>query len=70
MSGIDAPRGADAAYMREALARAGVAEHVMASDTIANAYGNACSRAGQDDRIVAFGSFYTVAAVLAAKSAS
>jgi dihydrofolate synthase/folylpolyglutamate synthase len=68
VSGIDAPRGADAGYMREALARAGVAEHVSSWDTIAQAYRTACDSAGQDDRIIAFGSFHTVAAVLAEKS--
>jgi len=68
VSGIAASRGADAAFMREALARAGVAAPVLTFDSVVQAYRSACDRAGQDDRIVVFGSFHTVAAVLAEKS--
>ena len=64
VSGIDAPRGADAAFMRESLARAGVAAPVSTCESIPHAYRSACERAGQDDRIVVFGSFHTVAAIL------
>jgi dihydrofolate synthase/folylpolyglutamate synthase len=66
LSGIDDARGADAGFLREELARAGVFDHVYVCDTTAEAYRSACDRAGQDDRIVAFGSFHTVAAVMTA----
>ena len=58
-------RGTDAATLRAALLRAGVVEHVSTYDSVAAAYGAACDKAGQNDRIVAFGSFHTVAAVVA-----
>lgn len=66
VSGIDEPRGADAAFLRDALERSGISNHVSACATIADAYRTACDRASQDDRIVVFGSFHTVAAVMAA----
>lgn len=58
-------RGTDAATLRAALLRAGVVEHVPTYDCVAAAYAAACDKAGQNDRIVAFGSFHTVAAVVA-----
>jgi dihydrofolate synthase/folylpolyglutamate synthase len=39
-------------------------------DDPAAAYANAISRAGEDDRIVVFGSFLTVAGVMAARKSS
>jgi len=65
VSGIDAPRGADAAVLREELARAGILQRVSTCDSIETAYAQACGRAAPDDRIVVFGSFHTVAAVVA-----
>lgn len=65
VSGIAAPRGADAAFLREELGRAGVLENISAHDNVEDAYARACEKAGQDDRIVVFGSFHTVAAVMA-----
>ena len=67
VSGIAAPRGADAALVREALARAGVSEFVSTYGSVADAYHQACDKAAQNDRIVVFGSFHTVAAVMAAR---
>ncbi|HEX2827931.1 MAG TPA: bifunctional tetrahydrofolate synthase/dihydrofolate synthase [Burkholderiales bacterium] len=61
------PRGADAAALREELARASVFESVSAFESIAAAYRSVCDRAAPDDRIVVFGSFYTVAAVMAVR---
>ena len=62
------PRGANAQLLRQRLQDAGVApdavrEHVDA----AAAYGAAREEAAEADRIIVFGSFLTVAAVLAAK---
>jgi dihydrofolate synthase / folylpolyglutamate synthase len=67
VSGIEGPRGADAELIRAELARVGVFESVSAYGSIADAYHQACERAAQNDRIVVFGSFHTVAAVMAAR---
>jgi dihydrofolate synthase/folylpolyglutamate synthase len=64
----EGPRGADIDMLTAELARAGVFERVSAYDDVAAAYSQACERAGQNDRIVVFGSFYTVAAVMAART--
>ena len=58
------PRGAGIAVLREALARSGVPEPIFACENVAAAYGLACERAAETDRIVVFGSFHTVAAVM------
>ena len=64
---IDAPRGADAEALRDELARAGVSASISSHENVADAYVQACDRAAENDRIVVFGSFYTVAAVMAAR---
>ena len=62
---LPGPRGASAARIAAALAVAGVAtEHVATFDGIAQAFAVACNDANDTDRIAAFGSFLTVAAVL------
>jgi dihydrofolate synthase/folylpolyglutamate synthase len=66
VSGIEAVRGADAAHVTAELSRAGVLERVSQHASVAAAYTQACDRAVENDRIVVFGSFYTVAAVMAA----
>ncbi len=64
---LPGPRGASAETLAAALARAGVpAAQVRAGPDIASAWRSACDAAGEADRIVAFGSFLTVAAALAA----
>jgi dihydrofolate synthase/folylpolyglutamate synthase len=67
VGGIQAARGADASQICEALTRTGVSEGVSKHATVGEAYAQACGRAAQNDRIVVFGSFYTVAAVMAAR---
>jgi dihydrofolate synthase / folylpolyglutamate synthase len=57
-------RGADIAVLREAFARAAVSESIYPCENVAAAYELACGRAIENDRIVVFGSFYTVAAVM------
>jgi dihydrofolate synthase/folylpolyglutamate synthase len=57
------PRGATAAELAQALRRAGV-DAVREYETPALAYAAACSGAADDDRIVVFGSFHTVADIL------
>ena len=68
------PRAASAAQIAEKLSEAGVesgaadAEHSIATfASPAEAYANARSRAGENDRIAVFGSFLTVAGVIAAR---
>ncbi len=60
------PRGAQAAELVQVLRRAG-ADTVRGFENPASAYAAACSDAGENDRIVAFGSFLTVADVIAAR---
>ena len=61
------PRGASADTLRDALLAAGVeANAVRIFPDIAAAYAAATEAVGETDRIAAFGSFLTVAAVLAA----
>ncbi|MGZ8265867.1 MAG: bifunctional tetrahydrofolate synthase/dihydrofolate synthase [Burkholderiales bacterium] len=67
VAGIDAARGTDAAHVQAELARAGVIERVSTHASVAASYTQACDRAAENDRILVFGSFYTVAAVMAAR---
>jgi dihydrofolate synthase/folylpolyglutamate synthase len=62
-------RGADTATLTQELASAGVLEGVSTFENVAAAYAQACDRAAQNDRIIVFGSFYTVAAVIAVRTA-
>ncbi|MBI2317674.1 MAG: bifunctional tetrahydrofolate synthase/dihydrofolate synthase [Betaproteobacteria bacterium] len=66
---LDGPRGASAAAVAQAIRSAGAGGEVIACDSPRAAYAIARNRAGDDARIVVFGSFYTVADVLAAGSA-
>lgn len=65
LAGLPPPRGASAGMLQEALAVAGAHGEIRSFDGVASAYHAACLAAAQDDRILIFGSFYTVAAVLA-----
>jgi dihydrofolate synthase/folylpolyglutamate synthase len=69
VAGIDAPRGADAQLLAQTLRIAQVSGMVTACTSIAAAYAQACDTAAQNDRILVFGSFYTVAAVMQARAA-
>jgi len=60
------PRGAKAEQLAQVLARAGV-DAVREYENPAAAYAAARGEAGESDRILVFGSFYTVADVLAAR---
>jgi dihydrofolate synthase/folylpolyglutamate synthase len=64
VTGLDVPRGADADRVAAALAAAGVTAPVSAFATPALAHREALRRAGQNDKILVFGSFHTVGAVL------
>lgn len=62
---LDTPRSATSEALREALARAGVdAQAIDIANTPASALKTAREMAGENDRILAFGSFYTVSGVL------
>ena len=73
---LDSPRSAKADKLVEKLAQlkpAGAKEGDFSVAAFANpgeAYANALSRVGENDRIVVFGSFYTVAGVMAARKSS
>jgi dihydrofolate synthase/folylpolyglutamate synthase len=72
---LPVPRAASAAEIAARLSEAGVdggagpdAEHsVLCFAAPAEAYANARSRAGENDRIAVFGSFLTVAGVISAR---
>ncbi|HKQ26133.1 MAG TPA: bifunctional tetrahydrofolate synthase/dihydrofolate synthase [Burkholderiales bacterium] len=67
VAGLSSPRGAGAERIRQALAAAQVDLPVAEFDTPVHAYQHAIRSAGQNDKILVFGSFYTVGAVLAAR---
>jgi dihydrofolate synthase/folylpolyglutamate synthase len=67
VAGIDAPRGATADELAQVLRKAGVHGKIQTFKDIADALRYAYNAAGENDRIAAFGSFYTVAEVMAAK---
>ena len=68
VASLPGPRGAGAAAVRDALLRAGVkSADIRTFDDVASAYRAACDEAVEADRIIVFGSFLTVAAVLATR---
>jgi dihydrofolate synthase / folylpolyglutamate synthase len=62
-SGLSGARGASVAQVAQALEAASVSA-ATACDDVAAAYTQACDIAAENDRIVVFGSFFTVAAVM------
>ena len=67
VAGIATPRGATAGELAQALKRGGVHGEMLTFDNIAEAVSYAYNAAGENDRIITFGSFHTVAEVMAAK---
>jgi dihydrofolate synthase/folylpolyglutamate synthase len=73
---LPSPRSAPAAELVDKLSELPLGEakpgerSVAAFADPAQAFANALSRAGENDRIVVFGSFYTVAGVMAARKSS
>lgn len=65
VAGLPGQRGTSAAEMAQAVAAASPWAPVSGFDDVVGAFGAAREAAGQGDRIVVFGSFLTVAAVLA-----
>jgi dihydrofolate synthase/folylpolyglutamate synthase len=70
VAGLDVARGASGEEMRAALAEAGIGEAVSVHADVEQAYRAALAAAGENDRIVVFGSFHTVGAILRAHSNS
>ena len=64
---LDVPRGMTAEALVRKLSEYGI-ENVKVFENIEKAYRAALEKAGENDRIVVFGSFHTVAAVMAALS--
>ena len=60
---LDNARGAKAAVLAEALHSQGVVQTCYCFDSVENAYSEALASIDKQDRIIVFGSFYTVAAV-------
>ena len=69
IAGIDAARGAPPAVLRRELKAAGVNVPVTECASIAAACAQACDMAKENDRILVFGSFYTVAAAMRVREA-
>ncbi len=70
VAGIDTPRGASSAELEQVLQQSMVRGEIKPCKNIADALRFACEAAGENDRIIAFGSFHTVAEVMAAKGLS
>jgi dihydrofolate synthase/folylpolyglutamate synthase len=68
VGGIDAPRGATTTELVQVLQKAQVRGEVKPCISISDALHEASNRAGENDRIIAFGSFYTVAEVMRVRS--
>jgi dihydrofolate synthase/folylpolyglutamate synthase len=66
IAGLEGSRGASPDELLAALARAGVSANIHAHRDVGAAYAAAQSAVGINDRIVVFGSFYTVGAILRA----
>lgn len=67
---LPGPRGLSASRLAEVIRECGVAGDIVECDSAQAAYGLAHERAAEGDRIVVFGSFLTVADVLAAQKTS
>lgn len=70
LAGLPGPRGLSASALAERLRAAGMTGPVQCFDSPAEAFAAAQKSAGEGDRIVAFGSFLTVAEVLRAVRAA
>jgi dihydrofolate synthase / folylpolyglutamate synthase len=70
VAGIAVPRGASSHQLARALRQGGVRGEILTFDRVEDAVSYAYNAAGENDRILAFGSFYTVADVMAARGLS
>jgi dihydrofolate synthase / folylpolyglutamate synthase len=62
------PRGASSAELARAIAASGAGGDVLEFSSPLEAFAAARNRAGENDRIVVFGSFHTVAEIMAGQS--
>ena len=69
VAGIAAPRGANADELGSVVRQELIEGQVLTFTTVTEALHHACKEADENDRIVAFGSFYTVAEAMRVKSA-
>ena len=69
VAGIAAPRGATADELAQVVEQELMDGQMLSFATVSAALHHACKEAGENDRIVAFGSFYTVAEAMRAKCA-
>ena len=67
VAGIAAPRGATAEELAQLLRQRGMRGSILTFSDVAEAVRYTCKAAGENDRIAAFGSFYTVAEAMAAR---
>ena len=67
VAGLNTPRGASSERLEQALEQCRVRGEIRVCRSIPDALSYAYKAAGENDRIIAFGSFYTVAEVMAAK---
>jgi dihydrofolate synthase/folylpolyglutamate synthase len=70
VAGIAMPRGASAQELAQAMRQGGVRGEILTFDRVDDALSYAYNAAGENDRIAAFGSFYTVAEVMASRGLS
>jgi dihydrofolate synthase/folylpolyglutamate synthase len=70
VAGINTPRSATAEKLDHVLEQCRVRGEIKICKNIPDALRYACNAAGENDRIIAFGSFYTVAEVMVAKGLS
>lgn len=70
VAGIDTPRGADTQRLESVLEQCWVRGEIKICKNIPDALRYAYNAAGENDRILAFGSFYTVAEVMVEKGLS
>lgn len=64
VAGLPEPRGGSSMDIMKALAASGIAERACAFESLREAFGQACIAAAENDRILIFGSFHTVAALM------
>jgi dihydrofolate synthase / folylpolyglutamate synthase len=64
VAGLPVARGATDEMLAQLLEAAGEGAKTRRFASVSNAYAAACEAAAQNDRIIVFGSFYTVAEVM------
>jgi dihydrofolate synthase/folylpolyglutamate synthase len=64
LADLDVPRGAPAATLSAAVRQRALGGEIECLSSVASAFRRSAELAGENDRIIVFGSFYTVAAVM------